>query len=1519
MVEEEKKKISQTEIYSRGLGVYRPQLKPADIKVLETKYAGQAKALGERRLGIIGGQVGTEVGNILNKSKLDFEKNILDLQNDIQSWKDWMEDERQRYIDNKKAKPQYEERYKERYEEVKADAKQMIKELEISIHAEKAGLNYVDKQLNTFNQIKDNPEKLLETFDKNVANIITSNADKLVSYEYDKRILKQQQKEAGYIPGESSPVGGGEYYAPKIEPPVISNLQLERDRLIKKIEEVKSQGFKFDGLNVPVLGTITTGEIPGMKKPVLLLLQNQLAELNKKIEEEDKLRIKLKQEIDKTETQINTIQSSKPKLGIIDKTNLSILESKLKDLNRRLQNITIPIFKETVKEELTPKLSTVDDVLKEIARVKKEGVVIKVPALGTTMPGDIAGMREQISFATQNRIAELEKQLHKFMGYDSKPVLTAFATTTLYRHYTANVQDAYIALKDAYKDAKKSEKTPYEIFNILLDEYLKSHLYRDNFILPIVKQSENQLAVNLPQKEAAERFIEVFKGERKRIDATNEFIKIKARELVETKTMNAISMRVDKETKLIGEIARQLADLKDRIDKLEPNSVEYNRLVNMYNEGIAKYNNQLKEYSNLGLEVQKVYDRIGYSYKVGDYNFPEIDDERFEQLKKEASSLRERLVARGLSEGEAFMLDLHEQITKEVVKLALIYVTTLMISGIAGKFVVDSKKVLTMTQRLQQLERAVKTQKTITTVTSVITPIAVTSSATMAYINEMSTSGRTDFAIIRGVTSGLITSAIMFPNVYRSYKSLEEVTIARNYMRAYVEAFNKNKLLQQQVIKSQIYSKDFKPVRQVYNSIEDVTKNYDRLPQSIKTQLGDVKNIKQISFQIETTELSMRPYVVVQQLKDKTKFHVTLGSKITKYFNVYGISSVNAAGISKHIAIVGVENIAATYENKNIFDSLEHLLKYASQKRMFKIDSIGNTNYYILTESKIVTTKDGFQYFKLGKDPLQLGRIEVTDLGTTVKGGKAEAILVQKLPVKGTEFPKNLQTTEQLGQYWDKMISGGTPFSNRVIVREILKPTPQNLRLFSNLDIFAAIDKTGKVVITSVDFSSVSFLGVETYSKGIVLDKNQKIIVNFNKANRDLMKYYNRAVAFYTQPPADSGTLSRGRFGGISIKSYPSKKEVIDILTDAKNKGYMEINTKDLVQYSDMAQEMILKNLELKNMLISTPSLSMIRPIRISAGAIDVISSAPSFAKITSIAREATKIQNLRLDVINIQQSLSNLNAQTLQIQSTLTNPLLTLEPNKLKLINANIVKLETLAKNINVTQTIQKYTSALENQLKNKLNTKLLTVTNIEQIKMLKAETDLQLRQLTQQLTFLQNKLKMDQKQLQTQLTKLKQMSSAKMQDLVTPGFGYSQFRPRPGTPKMIVEEEKRKDKIKKDKTKYTGYIKEVRKKGKWKALPGIYSTYAEAMSAGVEHVSTTLRASFRIKKVDKKPNKKINQSVINQALRILTERFYRSQKEPGVWIEKKAYRLSTQKEVKEIQEARRRAESDRKFWFGR
>ena len=49
-----------------------------------------------------------------------------------------------------------------------------------------------------------------------------------------------------------------------------------------------------------------------------------------------------------------------------------------------------------------------------------------------------------------------------------------------------------------------------------------------------------------------------------------------------------------------------------------------------------------------------------------------------------------------------------------------------------------------------------------------------------------------------------------------------------------------------------------------------------------------------------------------------------------------------------------------------------------------------------------------------------------------------------------------------------------------------------------------------------------------------------------------------------------------------------------------------------------------------------------------------------------------------------------------------------------------------------------------------------------------------------------------------------------------------------------------------------------------------------------------------------------------------MLMTRFYESSKEKGVWIEKPTYRLSTKTEVKEIQEAKRRAERDKSFWFG-
>ena len=88
--------------------------------------------------------------------------------------------------------------------------------------------------------------------------------------------------------------------------------------------------------------------------------------------------------------------------------------------------------------------------------------------------------------------------------------------------------------------------------------------------------------------------------------------------------------------------------------------------------------------------------------------------------------------------------------------------------------------------------------------------------------------------------------------------------------------------------------------------------------------------------------------------------------------------------------------------------------------------------------------------------------------------------------------------------------------------------------------------------------------------------------------------------------------------------------------------------------------------------------------------------------------------------------------------------------------------------------------------------------------------------------------------------------------------------------------------------------------------------------MASGVHKTSTTLRASFRIKKVEKVPNSRISSLVVMDMMNMLRSRFYESPKEKGVWIEKPTYRLSTKTEVKEIREAKRRAERDKSFWFG-
>ena len=209
MVEEAKdtKPLTQAEIYAKGRTGYSPSLSPKDVSVLESKYQKQSDILYQRRFGLVANTVKREVESTLNNAKNDYQQNIQQYQNEIKKYQDYIEKERLRYIEKRREKPENRELYKERYDEVKDRYRDEIDKINLKIRGEKDALSYLNSQINDFNRIKNNPEQLLKTYDKNVARNIVSNADKAATYRVqEKQMLSNINKkltEAGLRPAKS--------------------------------------------------------------------------------------------------------------------------------------------------------------------------------------------------------------------------------------------------------------------------------------------------------------------------------------------------------------------------------------------------------------------------------------------------------------------------------------------------------------------------------------------------------------------------------------------------------------------------------------------------------------------------------------------------------------------------------------------------------------------------------------------------------------------------------------------------------------------------------------------------------------------------------------------------------------------------------------------------------------------------------------------------------------------------------------------------------------------------------------------------------------------------------------------------------------------------------------------------------------------------------------------------------------------------------------------------------------------
>lgn len=1577
MVEEAKdtKPLTQAEIYAKGRTGYSPSLSPKDVSVLESKYQKQSDILYQRRFGLVANTVKREVESTLNNAKNDYQQNIQQYQNEIKKYQDYIEKERLRYIEKIREKPKNRERYKERYDEVKDRYKDEIYKINLKIRGEKDALSYLNSQINDFNRIKNNPEQLLKTYDKNVARNIVSNADKVATYRVqEKQILSNINKkltEAGlrpakslsdynkmfgtgmittdgkfypttnknfipikpdgtpyssseysfiesshiqqakdiatgvykeptYIPGSSSPVGGGEIikeHIPTITLPkeiIPLNIQ-EQQRILNEIKKLQREG--------PNLQTSLIFTREGIKEQIIDANRIKIERLRKELEQKRKIEEKFDSNLGmfvRTDTELGTTVIARP-----------------------------PTVEE-IKESNLVKLTKEEKIVEEITKLYKEGPQYKtilLPVYGTSMIDDVNGYRKQTVDVNKYKIYQLEQKLNDIRGYSQTPIIKALYNTVLYKTTFNEIQNVYFNSKDRIQ---KSDKTFFEYLYIISDEFMKSSFFKLNYIFPILKVSEGRLlsSPNPKIKEDFRKLKETYKEEYNKIKVQNEYIKLTSKQLPFTTELNTafkIKSSIEKE---LEPVIDNLNIIIEKINSYDNEQDIPKNLIDSYNNYINKYYNLESQYKNIGQKVQNIYDKIGYSYTVDEYNIPQVDDELFKKLSNEVETLEDKLIKRGANPIEVFAFVTLDPIMKELASLALFFATMFVGGSIIKNLAITPKKMLTISQQLQKMKHLVIKRQIATAVVSIMTPIYVTSSATMSYLSEYARSGNEKFAIISGVASGVITSAIMFPSVYRAYKSLNETIIARNYLEAYKRASELNIKMQQQLIRSQMESKNFQAKKAFFTRAE-ITNAYKKLPQNVVNVLPSQTDVKGFNVQIESTQIKLAPYTVVQDVTDKTQFYIMQADAVNKYFNIYAFNVITNSGAKSIIAFTGVENIPAVTKMGTLESGLEHLFKYASQKNVFRIDTVGGGKFYIVTKEKIVTLQNGQQIIKLGKDPLQLAQIQSVDS----KKSNKRLIAVSKIQLPYQLRTEDMSTAEKTKELWSKLEFVGLKPTYRISVQNIVKPTPATFNMLSRMHLEWLVNPKGDIIITASELRVASLLGNQIYNTGYVIDKNQKVIVDMNKAYRDFVRMFGRQLG-------DSGILSggglfgtggTGGIGGGEPTPQKMKGEVWGIISQAIEKGYVEMSVGEIQELSESTQSFIVNNAILKDVIMrtSTTPLTDIKPIKLPSEMIQTF--APSKIEATKIlAKTGQQIVSPRFTVespeqIQLpQQTLLTIQPQIIELQNLLNNPLTTFTQIRIETVQSKIITLEKILKSYQPLLQIQKYKSLMTQKILQQQRLEILRlqqrVLEQTQLKILTQQirvlTQQRILTLTQQMKMLQTKIINLHKTLQKQLIDLKQLAQTKFIDgTITPPPG---IFPPLLFPTRRPQDEKKKIEKKKEKPKYESYIKEVRKSGKWVTIPGRYATYGEALAAGVEKVSTTLRASFRIKKVNEKANKKISQLNVISSMDSLRERFYQSPKEKGVWIERRPYRLSSKTEVKEIQEAKKKAEEDRRFWFG-
>lgn len=1105
----------------------------------------------------------------------------------------------------------------------------------------------------------------------------------------------------------------------------------------------------------------------------------------------------------------------------------------------------------------------------------------------TSMPGDKVGpggviIRDTLKDTNLYKLASLEGEFKKQMGYTIYPYQSFFNIFKPSSYTEIGVKKAEGRI-DKLQTSEKYKANPSEfqkeIDNIVKKEYwnipkdiLLRFLVRQDLDANYVKQIVNNTGKDIQNKnlqiEASLKALKGFNNFNNANVAMNNIDK-----LYEGRDIKEETKKVEK----LVEASKERELTRDESEFIR----NYNILVENINKNIDIANNEIKNGAI----------KAGINYKIDDDGNVKLDDKYLEDLNRDLRPTLIKLKDKGITPSVVNNLLFANQISDVTAEVAYFLLSNAILTPILSAG--SSAKIIQVGGAVQKIGTGARFMGNVGTFGRIALPTLLTTMRAKAdFTKGLKETGDIRYALGYGLSTailygGAFVAADKFTTSFekRQYeeavkkfnKFQQELRFNPNYQRAYLTEKN----LQQGYVPFKTGKFEFR-IALNKNIAEQL-----RLSGNVFTQSTYASSkFREIELSAENRiRNSLNEFLGDERIAKGVKVGVVETNIGQELFNVRG----------KQWYVAGMRD-----GNKQI-------------EWFFRLSKNG----------KIISPHVSVGYF----DPTTgLGYFETGKISFSYN----EALKRQMLGIKGG--PLDNFKVKSIGKYLVQG-SSGTPTSLTMLDGTILnieKASMEVKRLFGASSFF----KSGGSYIDFLNVDPGFFIRPSTLNSPKSTSQFGKSISTTKTIGDDISSISQRNVFGFLGPSEQTTT-------GLKVTKVNDKDTLtaLDKLKNSLSKFRIDTGTKtsltDLINKLKGNQNILTKAKPLDTGIMASASIPQ---AKLTAPKVDITklnNLAPSayaglglyertmensIRSINNIANQANSIE--RIIGSNLYSDFEKQNA--IKQAEVLDNQLKTIDTNSL------IKSQPTMFKNLEIKNEVEvlvpqiQQLNNISNQIVNLQNRHLILQqqNQIQQANVTQMQIQQQIIILNQQMKIIQEKIVSQNKALkQEQQQKLKQLQLQKqaiqkqllrlMKGLpLTPLLPFGVPLSSPTTKKKVRKTIQT--------TKPISYIKEVRTKGKWVPVKGRYASYGEAMASGVHKTSTTLRASFRIKKVEKVPNSRISSLVVMDMMNMLRSRFYESPKEKGVWIEKPTYRLSTKTEVKEIREAKRRAERDKSFWFG-